>query len=892
MALSAPAAEHWVRNTGGRAATTIVPRGSAAFAAIEGTVAMLTADGNIAHSSSYRVDNLEIAAAGDGYAFAGYPGGSEPVSTNILAGRLNADGGLRWAKRITTRSFLVAPLVAGGSDGGVFVAAITMPASLFIASFGPDGTSRWQHLVRYSARGRLRTITAMRDGSVIVFTTAGNAATAIRFSANGEGTWQRSFGAGDAAPLISSASETLDGDLLVCGSIRNDLLFARLAKSGKLVWQRAIGGEGIERCAAIAALDRNRVAMLAQVQALDGKRSAWMVVIDSAGNVVGQHTAGSAELVDFYAAIAPADDGLIWASWDAGAGAVIAKIGLDELTCDGAATSEKARATGMTPFDSPPQITTPEVQIDTVALTETHPTVRLKDGCPVVSASSRIPAALVPSLAARKKDDVDVFVDQVVAMLKARKFAELDALYARALRGRETFAGGSWKIWWFFEAFNPASRESFAALGDDAAKKLLNDWYAATKSTTSSTARASYLLNRAWQARSHEFSDRVTPASRQKFESDSNAALAILDDLRRSGQCDVSCLDLRIRARQLGGWSPELREIVAKEPMFWHPISDASVFLLPQWGGSGAAIEKFAREAADATRAAMGDTAYMKVMINTVGAASTGDNPKYDWPRLKKDFEDFQRRYPGATSNLEQLVRFAHLENDRETARTIIAANPTIRVAPNVRIWAMGIEVTPAPAPQPQRQTQTSMLARTRLRTPRGEEQLVVFVVDDRGKRVGVSMPLFIPADWSTATWKDEAGQPIASAISTAKAGLGVLPTILFEPTSNLKVTPLAVSSAPIDRSTAKLRIIVCEPETNCVPLAIPARISTSSSELSVIPSTDLPFGNWNGAPVVDEKNAVVGILKKGGSAPNERDVEPIEQALRATWTAYKLEQH
>ena len=115
-------------------------------------------------------------------------------------------------------------------------------------------------------------------------------------------------------------------------------------------------------------------------------------------------------------------------------------------------------------------------------------------------------------------------------------------------------------------------------------------------------------------------------------------------------------------------------EAVAKFPSY-QPLYYTRVnYLLPQWGGDYAQVEKFVDRAVKRTASTEGESLYAWIYAD-IAAKQRGrgffDESALSWPRMKKSFEDLVQRYPDA-NNKAQFLTFACRLRDKETTARLI----------------------------------------------------------------------------------------------------------------------------------------------------------------------------------------------------------------------------
>lgn len=882
VATLAGALETWTGSANGPAGG-VVRTASGAITAIGRHVLHVTDDGRVDWSRDYPVQALRIAAAGDGFAFAAVENPPIIPSETLIVGASAADGNVRWVKRIGIAK-VQDIRIAGFKDGSVCVGA-RHEASVLLIRFTREGNVRWQRVVDYSDYDDLNALIAMRDDSITAFGSTGALVWGVRLNADGDVVWQRVFASGPAGALIHGGTELPNGDLAICGSFRHDVLYGRIARDGDVLWLKTAGGTGGDVAVAVAALPEDRVAILAATDSFSHPGRAWLLVIDEHGNLIRQEVFGNATNLFEGAATAANGNGL-WLAFSSGGDTMLSRVDSDAM-CGATRTEERARVVSLSPEANNSELT--EASLDAkdfpFVLAAAHIDLnveRCASAKETGSDTNASPTNAGAAAAGADDEDANAFANRVEVMFEARKFRELDELAAKLIRDKATFRNGVWKIKPFTWAFDLRFQERLRILGPDRVSDLLNDWYNTTKSATSRLARAQFLISRAWEARGYGYSNTVIENAARKYEADITASIDILNRLRAEHACNVRCFDLLIAAQNLGGWSAPLRESLKKDPMYWHSIESAAMFLRPEWGGTPAEALSFAVEVANATRATWGDAAYMKVIVALSGS-SVG--VKYDWKQLKKGFEDFQKRYPQSVENADLFMRFAYGAGDREAARSILRQFPSLALPDVIRQWAQQPTDKPiAPSAQ--------VIERTILTAADGVEHPMVFAVKDNDTVVFISASAHTPARLEMVNgkltvppaaiqkWTDEDGRAIADRVSMVTQP-PYSRTVVFEPGASLKLTPLSISRTQ-PAFFLQWRILTCGTGQRCVPTPMPFTLSSGSEGFfSFKPVVATNLAQLIGAPVIDAEGAVMGVVYKVNEQGNTVEMESIERVLR-----------
>jgi hypothetical protein len=116
-----------------------------------------------------------------------------------------------------------------------------------------------------------------------------------------------------------------------------------------------------------------------------------------------------------------------------------------------------------------------------------------------------------------------------------------------------------------------------------------------------------------------------------------------------------------------------LNEALAREPGFYPTYFAAMSYRLPSWQRDSAAVEQFARSAAERTRTTDGSGMYGRIYwyaADTQYGERLFKDPRLLWPRMRQGLEDVAARYPDSW-NLNNFARFACLAGDKDKLREL-----------------------------------------------------------------------------------------------------------------------------------------------------------------------------------------------------------------------------
>lgn len=240
-----------------------------------------------------------------GYVIVGYSkSADEDVTANAGAHdlwivKLTATGSISWEKSLGYIGTDKAQSVIQTSDDGYFVVGL-----LDVTASGGEGNSRaTQH--------------------------AGGDYWGIKLDASGNTEWTKYFG-GNNSELPYDTIQTADGGYIIIGTsdstdvdITNnkgqyDFWIVKINATGSLVWEKSFGGTGIDEAYSVVEADGNNLMILGKTFSDDvdvsqnkGQADAWLIKIDSEGNLLWEKTYGGSSFDSGHAITNSQDGGYI-----------------------------------------------------------------------------------------------------------------------------------------------------------------------------------------------------------------------------------------------------------------------------------------------------------------------------------------------------------------------------------------------------------------------------------------------------------------------------------------------------------------------------------------------------------------------------------------------------
>ena len=274
----------------------------------------------------------------------------------------------------------------------------------------------------------------------------------------------------------------------------------------------------------------------------------------------------------------------------------------------------------------------------------------------------------------------------VGAIMWLKGFEDLERLMSEWNDPKQRQATGSWKLTLLEDAVSSFYRKRDRR---DAEFKLIQEWkQKAPRSVWASLAEAEYWRKSAYDARGHGFANTVTAEGWQLFAERIARMEQSLLASKNYASSNPIWYQYYLNAGRLLNWPIDktLRvfDEAVREHRSYHPIySETLVALMPRWGGSHELVDSFIRKSAADGVDGDGDFLYAELYARL----STAEGPDFElfrdtkasWPRIKKGFDDWLRRYPRSHAHLNRYALLACRANDEQTFASLRA-----RVGANV----------------------------------------------------------------------------------------------------------------------------------------------------------------------------------------------------------------
>ncbi len=293
---------------------------------------------------------------------------------------------------------------------------------------------------------------------------------------------------------------------------------------------------------------------------------------------------------------------------------------------------------------------------------------------------------LAPASSADEKAATDAILGSVRTAIAANDFASLSKMDDEFRLSRARTPSGVWKL----AAFH-AGLQFFLAEGlqqkDGCQYRRANfvrQWAAASpRNPAPVITDAALLLAQAWCFRGGGYAQTVAADAWPKFRAGVTAAYQTLEQHRAAAAIDPEFYAVKLDMLRVMGLSKEafrdaLDEATEQEPDYHRTYFNAAAFYLPQWGGSFAEVEQFARYAAERTHSSEQGGLYARVFWFLDECGCQIVQQAADWSTMRQAMRDVYNRYPVAWNRkyfASLSCRTGHIE---EGQAYIKAAHPEL----------------------------------------------------------------------------------------------------------------------------------------------------------------------------------------------------------------------
>ena len=266
-----------------------------------------------------------IQTADGGYAIAGYTLSYGEGGEDLYALKLDADGSIVWTRTVGGTGGDRGNAIIQTTDGGYAIAGYTQSfgsggADLYLVRLDANGNVSWTRTVGGSAADLGWSVVQSSDGGFVVAGYTGSFGAGsydyyvVKLSATGVLLWTRTIG-GSAADYGFSVIETVDGGFAVAGYANgygsgNDAYIVKLDSNGNVIWNTLVGGSSNEECYDIIQTSDVGYVITGNTASFGaGGYDTYIVKLDSSGSISWSRTVGGTGQDYGRSVISTADNG-------------------------------------------------------------------------------------------------------------------------------------------------------------------------------------------------------------------------------------------------------------------------------------------------------------------------------------------------------------------------------------------------------------------------------------------------------------------------------------------------------------------------------------------------------------------------------------------------------
>ncbi|MBI4654591.1 MAG: hypothetical protein HY752_06310 [Nitrospirae bacterium] len=275
-------------------------------------VLKLDSRGNITWQKTYDRNSYDSAnsiqqTSDGGYIVAGYTSFGADYDADVWVLKLDSSGNVTWQKTYGGADPDYANSIRQTSDGGYIVAGGTNSfgagyTDAWVLKLDSSGNVTWQKTYGGADWDCANSIRQTSDGGYIVAGwTAGYDSWVLKLDSSGNVTWQKTYDGGADWDYANSIRQTSDGGYIVAGwtysfgAGNSDAWVLKLDSSGNVTWQKTYGGAGGEFANSIQQTSDGGYIVAGYTFTsfgADYDADVWVLKLDSSGNVTWQKTYG------------------------------------------------------------------------------------------------------------------------------------------------------------------------------------------------------------------------------------------------------------------------------------------------------------------------------------------------------------------------------------------------------------------------------------------------------------------------------------------------------------------------------------------------------------------------------------------------------------------------
>lgn len=278
----------------------------------------------------------------------------------------------------------------------------------------------------------------------------------------------------------------------------------------------------------------------------------------------------------------------------------------------------------------------------------------------------------------------------IFTALQAADFEALERMHERFLEPDARALDGTWMV----QAFQEAFESSFPFEAPAAIEKRFAQWkLRVPASGLRPTAEAFAWQQRAWVSKGSRPYAELTSAERRAFDGlIARAARALREEPAAGARSPLwhtaAILTAGAQARPPSDLHMLLEEAVRRFPAYVPVFAARMQFLLPEWGGDFAAVDRFVRTATERTGPLEGRAMYAWLYLELARRdAGLLDRSLVSWPEMRSAFEDMVERHPDVW-NRNVYATFACRARDADTTLRLLG---DLGAGATLGMWSPGV---------------------------------------------------------------------------------------------------------------------------------------------------------------------------------------------------------
>lgn len=300
--------------------------------------------------------------------------------------KLDDDGNILWQKSYGGSNSEIVASIQQTKDGGFIVAGTTISfgaggSDIWVLKLDSQGNIIWQNSYGTSEYETAYSIALTKQGGCIITGTGpGQSPTvdaiALRLDSKGNLLWSKSYGSSgsDTAYSIDSGGGTftLIGQTDSVNNTAIDFWAMKLNRRGKILWQRAYGGLGVDSGLSIKRTRDGGYIFAGHTLSASTDWNISVVKLDSNGNALWQNVYGGSGSEEAYSITSTTDHGYAVAGWSDSFGAGLADMWILKLDSNGDASDSCVFESKVSLIETTPMMNTSNLSL-TVSPTSVIP---------------------------------------------------------------------------------------------------------------------------------------------------------------------------------------------------------------------------------------------------------------------------------------------------------------------------------------------------------------------------------------------------------------------------------------------------------------------------------------------------------------------------------------